>query len=154
MGMSAAMKSTPASNYYSANRVRHRTDRWKTVAHTFSIDRAKGTSGLSLRSGASVRTVPHNTVESVERRRATVFRPWRSFRPFTGIRYEEQVMSTNKDQIKGRVREAEGKIKEVAGKLVGNEKLKERGTAQKVLGEVQAKFGDVKQDVQDSRKRR
>jgi uncharacterized protein YjbJ (UPF0337 family) len=63
-------------------------------------------------------------------------------------------MSTNKDQIKGRVREAEGKIKEVAGKLVGNEKLKERGTAQKVLGEVQAKFGDVKQDVQDSRKRR
>ncbi len=36
-------------------------------------------------------------------------------------------MSINKDQVKGRVTEAEGKIKEVAGKLVGNEKLEDKG---------------------------
>jgi len=65
---------------------------------------------------------------------------------------EEQVMSMNKDQIKGRTKEAEGKIKEVAGKLVGNEKLEEKGKVQKVLGEAQAKFGDVKKDVKDSKK--
>jgi len=61
-------------------------------------------------------------------------------------------MSMNKDQVKGRTKEAEGKIKEVAGKLVGNEKLEEKGTVQKVLGEAQAKFGDVKKDVKDSKK--
>ena len=38
-------------------------------------------------------------------------------------------MSMNKDQVKGRVKEAEGKIKEVAGKLVGNEKLEAKGKA-------------------------
>jgi uncharacterized protein YjbJ (UPF0337 family) len=73
-------------------------------------------------------------------------------RSFTGVRYEEQVMSTNKDQVKGRVKEAEGKIKEVAGKIVGNEKLEEKGKAQKILGEAQAKFGDVKKDLKDAAK--
>ena len=58
-------------------------------------------------------------------------------------------MSTNKDQVKGRIKEAEGKIKEVAGKLVGNEKLEAKGKTQKVLGKAQAKFGDVKQDVKN-----
>src|SRR5450755_5040441 len=71
-------------------------------------------------------------------------------RPFTGIRFQEQVMSMNKDQVKGRVKEAEGKIKEVTGKLVGNERLEAKGKVQKVLGKAQAKFGDVKQDAKDA----
>ena len=62
-------------------------------------------------------------------------------------------MSTNKDQVKGRIKEAEGKVKEVAGKLVGNEKLEAKGKIQKVLGKAQAKFGDVKQDMKNSKKR-
>ena len=62
-------------------------------------------------------------------------------------------MNTNKDQVRGRVKEAQGKIKEVAGKLVGNEKLEAKGKIQKVLGKAQAKFGDVKQDMKDSKKR-
>ena len=62
-------------------------------------------------------------------------------------------MSMNKDQVKGRVKEAKGKIKEVTGKLVGNETLEAKGKVQKVLGEAQAKFGDVKQDVKDAKKR-
>ena len=62
-------------------------------------------------------------------------------------------MGINKDQIKGRVKEAEGKIKEVAGELVGNQTLRAKGKVQGALGEAQAKFGDVKQDIKDSTKR-
>ncbi len=61
-------------------------------------------------------------------------------------------MSMNKDQGRGRVKEARGKIKEVAGKLMGNKDLQAKGNAQRVLGKAQAKFGDVKQDVKDSKK--
>ena len=59
-------------------------------------------------------------------------------------------MGMNKDQVKGRVKEVKGKIKEAAGKLVGNVKLEEKGKTEKVLGEAQAKFGDVKKDVKDA----
>ncbi len=62
-------------------------------------------------------------------------------------------MSMNKDQIKGRVSEAKGKIKEVAGDLVGNEKLEAKGKAQKILGKAKAKYGDVKQDVKDAKRK-
>ena len=58
-------------------------------------------------------------------------------------------MSMNKDQVKGRVNETKGKIKEVAGKLVGNEKLEAKGKVQNIVGKAQAKFGDVKKDVKD-----
>jgi uncharacterized protein YjbJ (UPF0337 family) len=61
-------------------------------------------------------------------------------------------MSTNKDQVKGRVNEAKGKIKEVAGSLVGNETLEAKGKMQKVLGQAQAKYGDVKHDVKEAKK--
>jgi uncharacterized protein YjbJ (UPF0337 family) len=74
-------------------------------------------------------------------------------RPFTGTRYEEQVMGINKDQVKGRVTEAEGKIKEVAGKLVGNETLELKGKIQKVQGEAQAAAGDLRKDVEDAVKK-
>jgi uncharacterized protein YjbJ (UPF0337 family) len=56
-------------------------------------------------------------------------------------------MIVNKDQIKGRVKEAEGKAKEVAGKMVGNKTLELKGTVQRALGEAQAKFGDVKEKM-------
>jgi uncharacterized protein YjbJ (UPF0337 family) len=60
-------------------------------------------------------------------------------------------MSVNKDQVKGRVKEAQGKMKEVAGKLVGNEKLEAKGKVQKALGAAQAKVGDVKRETKDSK---
>ena len=59
-------------------------------------------------------------------------------------------MSINKDQVKGHIKEAEGMIKEAAGKLVGNEKLEAKGKVQKILGEAQAAIGDIKQDVKDA----
>jgi len=58
-------------------------------------------------------------------------------------------MSINKDQIKGRVEEAKGKIKEVSGALVGNERMEDKGKVQKNLGKTQAKYGDIKHDVKD-----
>ena len=71
---------------------------------------------------------------------------------FRQIRYREQVMSINKDQVKGRVEEAKGKVKEVTGKLTGDETLEIKGKVQKLVGKAQAKFGDVKQDIKDSKK--
>lgn len=62
-------------------------------------------------------------------------------------------MSMNRDQVKGRVNQAEGKVKEVAGKLVGNESLEAKGKIQNVVGKAQAKFGDVKQDVKDAKEK-
>ena len=44
-------------------------------------------------------------------------------------------MGINKDQVEGRVKEAKGKIKEVAGKLVGNESMEAKGKIQKNLGQ-------------------
>ena len=61
-------------------------------------------------------------------------------------------MFVNKDQVKGRTREAKGKVKEVTGSLVGNEKLEAKGKIQKTLGEAQAKFGDVKKDISEAKK--
>jgi uncharacterized protein YjbJ (UPF0337 family) len=73
-------------------------------------------------------------------------------RPLTGAHQQEKLMGINKDQIEGRVKEAKGTIKEVAGKLVGNESMEAKGKIQKNLGKVQAKFGDVKEDVKDATK--
>jgi uncharacterized protein YjbJ (UPF0337 family) len=67
---------------------------------------------------------------------------------------QEPVMSTNKDQVRGRIKEAKGKIKEVAGELLGDKTLKAKGKSQNILGKAQAKFGDVKQRVKQSAKKR
>jgi uncharacterized protein YjbJ (UPF0337 family) len=52
--------------------------------------------------------------------------------------------SSIKDKIKGRIHEAKGKVKEEAGKVIGNPDLRDRGTTEKVAGKVQNKVGDVK----------
>jgi len=56
-------------------------------------------------------------------------------------------MSVNKDQITGRAKEATGKTKEIAGKLVGNKDLELKGNVEKNVGKVQATYGDVKKDI-------
>ncbi|WP_166364910.1 CsbD family protein [Pseudomonas akapageensis] len=55
----------------------------------------------------------------------------------------------NKDQIKGRVKEIGGNIKEATGKAVGNERLEEKGRVEKTIGKVQAGLGDLKEDLKD-----
>jgi uncharacterized protein YjbJ (UPF0337 family) len=49
--------------------------------------------------------------------------------------------------------EVEGKINEVAGKVVGDKKLEVKGKVQQIGGEAQAKLGDVKQELKDSSKK-
>ena len=59
----------------------------------------------------------------------------------------------NSDQIKGRVEQAKGSIKEATGKVVGNEKLQAEGKVDKVAGKTQATYGDVKEDLKDAVKK-
>ena len=59
----------------------------------------------------------------------------------------------NKDQVKGRVEQSTGKVKEVAGKLVGNDRLRTEGKAEQVKGKVQAGYGDAKENAKDKVKK-
>ncbi|MCS4509023.1 CsbD family protein [Xylophilus ampelinus] len=59
----------------------------------------------------------------------------------------------NKHHVEGRLEEAKGKVKEVAGKVVGNEKLQSEGLADQAQGKTQAGYGDVKESVKDGLKK-
>jgi uncharacterized protein YjbJ (UPF0337 family) len=56
----------------------------------------------------------------------------------------------NKDQVKGRVDQAKGKVKETAGDLSGNARASSEGKADQVKGRVQAEVGDAKQKIKRS----
>jgi uncharacterized protein YjbJ (UPF0337 family) len=57
--------------------------------------------------------------------------------------------SSTKDRAKGRTEEAKGKIKEKAGRAIGNPDLADRGTAEKIGGKVQRKVGEIKRVFED-----
>ena len=59
----------------------------------------------------------------------------------------------NKDQVKGRVEQTTGKVKEAAGKLVGNDRLRREGAVDQVKGKVQAGYGDAKENAKDKAKK-
>jgi uncharacterized protein YjbJ (UPF0337 family) len=58
-------------------------------------------------------------------------------------------MGINKDQVEGRVKEATGKVQEVAGKAMGSPSQQAKGTLKKVAGVAQAKFGDAKETIKE-----
>lgn len=58
----------------------------------------------------------------------------------------------NKDQVAGRVEEAKGKVKEVAGKVTGSDKLKTEGLLDQAAGNVQKTYGDAKEKAKDALK--
>ena len=60
----------------------------------------------------------------------------------------------NKEQVKGRVDEAVGKVKEVTGRAVDDKSLEAKGIAQKVGGKIRADVGDAVDDVEDAAKAR
>lgn len=74
------------------------------------------------------------------------------FRSLVETYYQETVM--NKDQVKGRIKKTEGKIKEVTGDVVGNKTLEEKGRLKKNIGKVQAGYGDLKKDLNKDVKKR
>ena len=52
--------------------------------------------------------------------------------------------SMDKDRIKGSAKRAKGKVKEVAGKVLGDSKLKSEGKGDQVKGKVQNTIGGIK----------
>ena len=52
--------------------------------------------------------------------------------------------SSTHDKVEGTAKETVGKVKEKTGKAIGNQDLRDRGTAEKVGGKVERKVGDVK----------
>ena len=59
----------------------------------------------------------------------------------------------NKNQVEGRLEEVKGSIKEATGKVVGSNKLKAEGQADKIAGKVQANVGDAKEKVKQAIKK-
>jgi uncharacterized protein YjbJ (UPF0337 family) len=57
----------------------------------------------------------------------------------------------NKEQVKGRSEEASGKVKEVAGHVVGNKDLEEKGNIQKNAGKARADIGHAAENRKESR---
>lgn len=56
----------------------------------------------------------------------------------------------NKDQIKGRLKEAAGETQEQFGKVVGSEEQKAKGHAREFEGKAQKNAGDLKEDLKDA----
>jgi uncharacterized protein YjbJ (UPF0337 family) len=63
---------------------------------------------------------------------------------------QEPDMGINKDQVDGRVKEATGKIQEVAGRVTGSPTQELKGKVKKTIGTAQAEFGDAKERVKDN----
>ncbi len=56
----------------------------------------------------------------------------------------------NKDQVKGTVKDAAGKVQEKAGDLVGSTSQQAKGMQKQAEGKAQKQLGDVKEAVKDS----
>jgi uncharacterized protein YjbJ (UPF0337 family) len=58
--------------------------------------------------------------------------------------FAQEAWSMDKDRVAGAAKEAGGKIKETAGKVVGDKKMEDEGSAKKTEGEVQNAVGGAK----------
>jgi uncharacterized protein YjbJ (UPF0337 family) len=56
----------------------------------------------------------------------------------------------DKDRIDGSAKQAQGAIKQAAGKLTGDSKLKAEGAADKLAGKVQNAVGGAKDALRDA----
>ena len=59
----------------------------------------------------------------------------------------------NKDQLHGRAKSTMGKLKEIAGGVVGNKRLENKGKLENAGGKVEAAWGDTKQGVKEDNKK-
>jgi uncharacterized protein YjbJ (UPF0337 family) len=64
---------------------------------------------------------------------------------YDNFRYEEPTM--NREQVKGSWDRLKGKAKVVLGELTDNEGMKAEGTADKLYGLIQKRFGDTKEVI-------
>jgi len=56
----------------------------------------------------------------------------------------------DKDRIEGSAKQAKGALKEAAGKITGDGKLKAEGAADKLTGKVQNAAGGIKDALRES----
>lgn len=56
----------------------------------------------------------------------------------------------NKDQVKGAVKDAAGKVQREAGELIGSPEQQAKGLAKQAEGKVQKSYGDAKEAVKDA----
>ena len=56
----------------------------------------------------------------------------------------------DRDRVEGSAKNLGGKVKEAAGKLTGDEKLKNEGRADQVAGKVQNVVGGVKDKLREN----
>jgi uncharacterized protein YjbJ (UPF0337 family) len=52
--------------------------------------------------------------------------------------------SSTRDQVESKVHKIKGEIKETGGQLLDNPKMEAEGTAEKIVGKVQEKTGQIK----------
>ena len=60
----------------------------------------------------------------------------------------------NKDQVKGALKEAAGKVQEKTGAVIGSDKQRAKGLVKEAEGKTQKKVGDAKEVIKDSTHKR
>ena len=58
----------------------------------------------------------------------------------------------NKDQVKGAIKDAAGKVQEKAGEIVGSHKQEAKGLTKQVEGKAQKAYGDTKETIKNAHK--
>jgi uncharacterized protein YjbJ (UPF0337 family) len=56
----------------------------------------------------------------------------------------------DKDRIEGSLEQAKGKVKEVAGKVIGDAKTESEGKADQVKGKIQNAVGGIKDKAREA----
>jgi uncharacterized protein YjbJ (UPF0337 family) len=59
----------------------------------------------------------------------------------------------NKDQVKGTLKEAAGKVQQTTGKMIGNDEQQLKGIKKQVDGQTQKAVGDIEEVVKDASKK-
>lgn len=59
----------------------------------------------------------------------------------------------NKDQVKGKLKEAAGEAQEHTGRVVGSTEQEAKGHAREVEGKMQKKAGDLEEAAKDATKK-
>jgi uncharacterized protein YjbJ (UPF0337 family) len=59
----------------------------------------------------------------------------------------------DKDRVAGSAKQAKGSVKEMAGKVLGDNKLQAEGAADKLVGKAQNAAGSVKDALRDASKK-
>jgi uncharacterized protein YjbJ (UPF0337 family) len=57
--------------------------------------------------------------------------------------------NSTKDRLQGGAREMKGRVKEAAGVLTGNRRMKSEGQAEKMAGKVERKVGEIRKVLED-----